>query len=95
MTLIDLIGWAAAALTLLAFTLRDVCLLRTASPGAGVAFTVYAGVMATWRMLVLRLFGTQAGRGCRIYGSAKVWDPANLVLGDNVLIGPGAFLYNQ
>jgi hypothetical protein len=53
MTLIDLIGWAAAALTLLAFTLRDVCLLRTASPGAGVAFTVYAGVMATWRMLVL------------------------------------------
>lgn len=49
----------------------------------------------TWRMLVLRLFGTQAGRGCRIYGSTRVWDPANLVLGDNVLIGPGATLYNQ
>lgn len=48
-----------------------------------------------WRMLVLRLFGARAGRGCRIYGSSKVWDPANLVLGDNVLIGPGAILYNQ
>lgn len=48
-----------------------------------------------WRILVLRLFGTRAGSGCRIYGSSTVWDPANLELGDNVLIGPGAIIYNQ
>jgi hypothetical protein len=53
MTPIDLIGWAAAALTLLAFTLRDVCQLRMASLGASVAFIIYAGVMATWPVLVL------------------------------------------
>jgi putative colanic acid biosynthesis acetyltransferase WcaF len=48
-----------------------------------------------WRVLVLRLFGIRAGRNCRIHASAMVWDPANLELGDNVLIGPGATLYNQ
>ncbi len=53
MTSIDLIGWAAAALTLLAFTLRDVCQLRMASLGASVAFIIYAGAMATWPVLVL------------------------------------------
>ena len=35
------------------------------------------------------------GANCRVHGSAKVWLPANLKLGDNVLIGPGAILYNQ
>lgn len=48
-----------------------------------------------WRMLVLRLFGCRAGPRCRIYGSTRVWDPANLELGGNVLIGPGAIVYNQ
>lgn len=48
-----------------------------------------------WRMLVLRLFGAQAGRNCRVYRNTRVWDPGNLTLGDNVLIGPGAIIYNQ
>jgi putative colanic acid biosynthesis acetyltransferase WcaF len=48
-----------------------------------------------WRALLLRLFGAKLGTGVRVHGSAKVWLPANLELGDHVLIGPGARLYNQ
>ncbi len=48
-----------------------------------------------WRRLVLRAFGAQIGRGARIHGSASVWLPANLSLGENALIGPGVRLYNQ
>lgn len=48
-----------------------------------------------WRRLVLRAFGAQIGRGARVHGSASVWLPANLILGENTLIGPGARIYNQ
>lgn len=48
-----------------------------------------------WRALVLKAFGARLGRKCRVHGSARVWLPANLSLGDNVLIGPGVHLYNQ
>ncbi len=48
-----------------------------------------------WRRLVLRLFGASIGRGARVHGSAMIWLPSHLELGDQVLIGPGARLYNQ
>ena len=48
-----------------------------------------------WRRLVLRAFGAKVGRGARVHGSAAIWLPANLELGDQALIGPGARLYNQ
>lgn len=48
-----------------------------------------------WRRLVLRAFGARVGRGARIHGSAMIWLPANLELGEQVLIGPGARIYNQ
>ncbi len=48
-----------------------------------------------WRRLVLRLFGARLGAGARVHGSASIWLPANLELGDHVLIGPGVRLYNQ
>lgn len=48
-----------------------------------------------WRRFVLRVFGARVGRGARIHGSVSVWHPGNLELGRNVLIGPGARLYNQ
>jgi putative colanic acid biosynthesis acetyltransferase WcaF len=44
---------------------------------------------------VLQVFGAKVGRGARVHGSASIWLPANLELGDNVLIGPGVRLYNQ
>ena len=53
MTAADLMGWAAAAMTLLAFSSRDVRLLRLASLGASVAFIIYAMSMASWPVLAL------------------------------------------
>ena len=49
----------------------------------------------TWRRFILRAFGAHVGCGARVHGSAKVWLPSNLVLGERVLIGPGARIYNQ
>lgn len=48
-----------------------------------------------WRRLVLIAFGAKLGPGVRVYGSARIWLPANLELGKNTLIGPGVNLYNQ
>lgn len=48
-----------------------------------------------WRRLVLRGFGARIGSGVRVHGSARIWLPANLALGDHVLVGPGVRLYNQ
>lgn len=48
-----------------------------------------------WRRLVLRLYGARIGKGARVHASVSIWNPRNLVLGDFVLIGPGARLYNQ
>jgi putative colanic acid biosynthesis acetyltransferase WcaF len=48
-----------------------------------------------WRGFVLRCFGARIGRGARVHASVSIWLPANLTLGENVLIGPGARLYNQ
>ncbi|MEP7221304.1 MAG: putative colanic acid biosynthesis acetyltransferase [Novosphingobium sp.] len=48
-----------------------------------------------WRRLVLRWFGASVGRGARVHGSAVIWLPGNLDLGENALIGPGARIYNQ
>lgn len=48
-----------------------------------------------WRRLVLRAFGAKVAQGARIHGSASIWMPANLELGQNCLIGPRVRLYNQ
>lgn len=48
-----------------------------------------------WRRLILRAFGAKIGKGARVHASVRVWLPANLELGENTLIGPGAYLYNQ
>lgn len=48
-----------------------------------------------WRRLILKAFGAKIGRGARVHASVRIWLPANLELGDNTLIGPGAHLYNQ
>lgn len=46
-----------------------------------------------WRCFVLRCFGAKIGKGCRIYGSAEVWQPWNLTLGDNCWVDVGVKLY--
>ena len=48
-----------------------------------------------WRALVLRAFGARLDSNVRVHASVSIWLPANLEAGDNVLIGPGARIYNQ
>ena len=48
-----------------------------------------------WRRFLLRLFGAKVGHGARVYGSTRVWLPANLTLGSGALIGRRVNIYNQ
>ena len=48
-----------------------------------------------WRRLILRLFGAKIAPGARVHASVTIWLPANLDLGVEALIGPGARIYNQ
>ena len=65
----------------------------------GIAWLVLARFtpppLHAWRRLVLRAFGARVGRGARVHASVAIWLPRNLELGEQVLIGPGARLYNQ
>lgn len=40
-----------------------------------------------WRVFLLRLFGAKLGKGVRVYGSARIWAPWNLVMGDFSVLG--------
>jgi putative colanic acid biosynthesis acetyltransferase WcaF len=51
--------------------------------------------MNKWRCFLLRLFGAKIGRGARVYGSVKVWYPANLEMGDHACLGRNVTCYNQ
>ncbi|WP_428332399.1 putative colanic acid biosynthesis acetyltransferase [Novosphingobium sp.] len=48
-----------------------------------------------WRRLVLRAFGARIGDKARIYGSARIWSPANLVVEHHATIGPRAQIYSM
>jgi putative colanic acid biosynthesis acetyltransferase WcaF len=48
-----------------------------------------------WRRWLLRCFGAQLGKGCRIYPHAMVWAPWNLICADEVSVANGTHLYNQ
>jgi putative colanic acid biosynthesis acetyltransferase WcaF len=45
-------------------------------------------------VFILRLCGAKIGPGCRIYASARIWAPWNLVCGENACIGDEAEIYN-
>ena len=40
-----------------------------------------------WRRILLQLFGARLGRGVRVYNSARIWAPWNLVMGDFSVLG--------
>jgi|CXWL01.1.fsa_nt_gi putative colanic acid biosynthesis acetyltransferase WcaF len=46
-----------------------------------------------WRVLILRLFGAQIGKGCHVYPSVKIWAPWNLKIGKHVGVADGVTLY--
>lgn len=47
-----------------------------------------------WRRFLLRLFGARIGRGVRIQGSARVWQPWRLSIGDYSWIDGRVSLYS-
>lgn len=47
-----------------------------------------------WKSFLLRLFGARIGKNCDIYSSSKIILPKNLVIEDNVCIGPHTILHN-
>lgn len=48
-----------------------------------------------WRRLLLRMFGAKIGRKTRIYGSARIWYPPNLEMGDYSVLGWKVNCYSQ
>jgi putative colanic acid biosynthesis acetyltransferase WcaF len=51
--------------------------------------------MYGWRRFLLRLFGAKMGKDSRVYGSARVWYPPNLTMGDHAVLGWQAFAYTM
>lgn len=49
----------------------------------------------SWRCTVLRLFGAKIGARVRLYGSCRIWHPANLTIGDGSVLGRNVNCYNQ
>jgi putative colanic acid biosynthesis acetyltransferase WcaF len=48
-----------------------------------------------WRRLLLRLFGARMAANSRVYGSARIWYPRNLVMEENAAMGPGVICYSM
>jgi putative colanic acid biosynthesis acetyltransferase WcaF len=48
-----------------------------------------------WRRLLLRLFGARVSSTALVYGSSKIWYPANVELGEFAQIGPRAIVYSM
>lgn len=49
--------------------------------------------MHPWRRLLLRLFGAKVAGTAGIYGSARIWYPPNLEIGEHAYIGPRVNVY--
>ena len=47
-----------------------------------------------WRCFLLRLFGANVGKGVRIQGGVKIWQPWKLIIGENTWIDGGVSLYS-
>ena len=59
-----------------------------------VAFKFSPRICFSWRSMLLRLMGAKIGSNCKIYPKVKIWLPKNLIIGDGVIIGDEANLYN-
>lgn len=48
-----------------------------------------------WRIFLLRLFGAKLHSTVNVYGSAKIWYPANLEMNAYATLGPGVICYSM
>ncbi|MFT6450537.1 MAG: putative colanic acid biosynthesis acetyltransferase WcaF [Halocynthiibacter sp.] len=51
--------------------------------------------LRAWRVFLLRLFGAKIGNQADVRGSAHVWYPPNLVMGDHTILAEGVRCYNM
>lgn len=49
--------------------------------------------LKAWRRFLLSAFGARLSPTATVYGSATIWYPRNLEMGDHATIGPGATIY--
>lgn len=47
-----------------------------------------------WKRVLLRMFGAKMGKNSNVYSSAKVYYPANLIMGDNTCLASDVDCYN-
>lgn len=48
-----------------------------------------------WRRLLLNLWGAKIAKGARVYGSARIWYPANLEMGKGAVLGWQVHCYSM
>jgi hypothetical protein len=72
MTVGDLVGWVAAALTLLTFSMRSMMALRMAAVSANLCFLVYGGLSELYPVVALHvlLLPCNLLRLCQLRGSS-------------------------
>lgn len=51
--------------------------------------------LRTWRRYLLQVFGARIAPTANVYGSAKIWYPANLEMGDYACLGPRSIAYSM
>lgn len=51
--------------------------------------------MHSWRVMLLRMFGAQIGKGCHVYPNVKVWAPWNLIMKDHSCLANNVTCYSQ
>lgn len=53
------------------------------------------GVMSSWRVFLLNLFGAKVSRQAAVAASARIWLPSHLEIGPHSTLGPGVDCYNM
>ena len=51
-----------------------------------VSFKFSPRICFKWRATLLRAFGAQIGKECKIYPGVKIWSPRNLSIGDGFFL---------
>lgn len=52
-------------------------------------------MFSPWRILLLKIFGAQVGKGAAIAADVRIWYPRHLQLGAHATIGPGVHCYSM
>lgn len=61
----------------------------------GVLFKPFRGpLFRHWRIFLLRCFGADIGRGCKVEASCTIWWPGNLVMGNYACLADSVDCYN-